>query len=72
MAIDTAAVVERIDQLERELAELRAQLRSADNPRSYKDLYGSLHGLLSTTEEDFRECEFQIDWKALGIEDEGE
>jgi hypothetical protein len=70
MAVDTAAVLERIGQLESELERLRAQLHSAENTKSYKDLRGSMKGMLDMTDEEMEECLLKLDWKALGVEDD--
>lgn len=69
MAIDTAVVVERIHQLEAELARLRAQLRSEANPKSFRDLYGSMKGMLDLTDEELEECEIKLEWDKIDPQD---
>jgi hypothetical protein len=69
MAIDTATVVERIHELEAELARLRAQLHSAENTKSYRDLYGSMKGMLDMTDEEIEECQYKLEWDKIDPQD---
>jgi hypothetical protein len=70
MAIDTHAVVERIHELEAELVRLRAQLHSSENTKSFRDLRGSMKGMLSLTDEELEEAEFKLEWDKIDPQDD--
>lgn len=63
--IDPAVLLTQIENIEQQLAVMKAQLKQAaasEPPLTAADLYGICKGLSETTEEDFEAAKYRVKW----------